>query len=270
MTGRPGIVLHYDDGGPGDRGPAAADTPMVLVHGWLGSSDAWSAQLPLLRSRRRAVAVDLRGHGGSDTPGHGYGTADLAADLAETVEHLGIAPVVVVGHSMGASAATVLAVRRPDLVRALVLIDPDYAGDPAGRALLQSIADRPDDDAVHVGVIELFARRIDAATTSTQLRDRHRREVMAVAPAVVTASLRANIDDPSSIRFRPAAEPVLARRTQPVLSFHRDGERARLEETLATHPASRAVLVPGAGHWIHQEQVDLVDAETERWLASLD
>ncbi|MFG1606922.1 alpha/beta fold hydrolase [Actinoplanes sp. NPDC049265] len=265
MTGRPGILLHYDDGGP-----ATTDTPMVLVHGWLGSAAAWSAQLPLVRSRRRAVAVDLRGHGRSTAPGYGYGAADLAADLAVTVEHLGIGPVVVVGHSMGTSAATVLAVRRPDLVRALVLIDPDYAGDPAGRAHLQPIADRPGDEAVHAGVIELFARRIDAATASAQLRDRHRREVMAVAPAVVAASLRANLDDPSSIRFRPAAEPVLARRTQPVLSFHRDAERARLEEALATHPASRAVLVPGAGHWIHQEQPGLVDAETERWLATLD
>jgi pimeloyl-ACP methyl ester carboxylesterase len=249
---------------------AAVDTPMLLVHGWLGSTDAWSVQLPLLRSRRRAVAVDLRGHGGSAAPDHGYGAADLAADLAATVEHLGIGPVVVVGHSMGCSAATVLAVHRPDVVRALVLVDPDYAGDPADRAQLDAIADLPDDEAVHAGVVELFARRIDAATAAAQLRDRHRREVLAVAPAVVAASLRANLDDPSSIRFRPAAEPVLARRAQPVLSFHRDGERARLEEALATHPASRAVLVPGAGHWIHQEHPDLVDAETERWLAALD
>jgi pimeloyl-ACP methyl ester carboxylesterase len=264
-----GIVLHHDDGGSRGRGPAAADTPMLLVHGWLGSAAAWSAQLPLLRSRRRAVAVDLRGHGRSAVPDHGYGAADLAADLAATIDHLDIGPVVVVGHSMGASAATVLAVHRPDAVRALVLVDPDYAGDPAGRAVLQPIADLPDDEAVHAAVLELFASRIDAATPSAALRERHRREVAAVDPAVVAASLRANLEDPSSIRFRSAAEPVLARRTQPVLSFHRDADRARLEESLATQPASRAVLVPGGGHWIHQEHVGLVDAETERWLAAL-
>jgi pimeloyl-ACP methyl ester carboxylesterase len=260
-----GIVLHADDGGPAAVGP-----PMLLVHGWLGSVAAWSAQLPRWRGRRRTIAVDLRGHGRSATPDHGYAAADLAADLAATIERLGTGPVVVVGHSMGCSAATVLAVRRPDLVRALVLVDPDYAGDPAGRAHLQPIADLPDDHAVRAGVVELFARRIDAATAAAPLRERHRREVLAVAPAVVAATLRANLDDPSSIRFRPAAEPVLARRTQPVLSFHRDPERARLEQALATHPASRALFVPDAGHWIHQEHAGLVDAETEHWLADLD
>jgi pimeloyl-ACP methyl ester carboxylesterase len=82
--------------------------------------------------------------------------------------------------------------------------------------------------------------------------------------------MRANLFAPSSIRFRPAADELLARRSQPVLAFHRDPARAALERSLRRHPASRVVDVPGVGHWIHQEHPQLVGDEAGRWLTDLE
>jgi pimeloyl-ACP methyl ester carboxylesterase len=267
VLARPGMRLHIDDGGLG--GEPAHTRPVLLVHGWLGSSASWSAQLPWLRARRRAVTVDLPGHGASEAPAGGYAAADFAADLAAVIENLGVAPALVFGHSMGATVASILAADRPDLLTALVLVDPDYAGDESGRALLEPIAALAGDDAVKAGVAVLFADRIDAWTSSAELRARHRDEAAAVPAAVVAATLRAILADPRSIRFRAAAGTLLARRLQPVLSFHRDPERALLERRLAVNPASRAIAVPGAGHWLHQERPDLIEAQTERWLDGL-
>jgi pimeloyl-ACP methyl ester carboxylesterase len=265
----PGVRLHYDDGGPRTRGDLVATGPMLLVHGWLGSSASWSAQLPRLRARRRAVAVDLRGHGASEAPAGGYAAADFAADLAAVVEALDLAPVVVLGHSLGASVASILAADRPDLVAGLVLVEPDYAGDADGRARLESMAAIADDKAVKAAVADLFERQIDAFTQSADLRAWHLREVATVPAAVVAATLRANLRHPRSIRFRPAADALLAVRPQPALSFHREPRRALLERRLAANAASRSVVVEGSGHWLHQERPDLIEAETERWLSDL-
>ncbi|HET9292413.1 MAG TPA: alpha/beta fold hydrolase, partial [Actinomycetes bacterium] len=78
-----------------------ADRPLaVLVHGVTSSSRTWWRVGPALAGRGfRVVAVDLRGHGASPRTVAGLALADLAADVAETVQ----GPVeLLVGHSLGA------------------------------------------------------------------------------------------------------------------------------------------------------------------------
>ena len=76
----------------------------------------------------RVVLTDLRGHGDSDTTFTTYGDEATAGDLIALVEHLG-GPAVLVGNSMGAGAAALVAALRPDLVSGLVLIGP-FMRDP--------------------------------------------------------------------------------------------------------------------------------------------
>src|SRR5215217_8779916 len=68
--------------------------------------------------------VDARGHGRSDAPEGGYGPAEQAEDLAGVIAGLELNRPVVLGHSMGAATALVLAGAHPDLPGAILLEDP--------------------------------------------------------------------------------------------------------------------------------------------------
>ena len=111
----PAGSLHVDDGGWGG-------VPVVLLHSFAGSTRHWASQLDHLRDDRRAIAFDLRGHGESDAPSDGDYTAEaLALDVAAVVDTLKLKRFVLVGHSMGGSAAIAYANAHPDRVAGLVL-----------------------------------------------------------------------------------------------------------------------------------------------------
>jgi pimeloyl-ACP methyl ester carboxylesterase len=102
-----------------------AGPPVLLLHGLHDDGRCWEPLLPLLPAGLRYVAPDARGHGGSGLP-DGPLTADaLAADVIAVLEAV-CGPAVLVGHSMGGQTAAVVAARRPDLARALVLEDPKW------------------------------------------------------------------------------------------------------------------------------------------------
>ncbi|MEU9982331.1 alpha/beta hydrolase [Streptomyces sp. NPDC050856] len=110
---------------PGGAGRAPDRAPgVLLLHGLMGRAAHWASTARWLTERYRAVALDQRGHGRSDKPAEGPFTREAyVADAAAAIQQLGLAPVTLVGHSMGALTAWQLAAQRPDLVRALVICD---------------------------------------------------------------------------------------------------------------------------------------------------
>ena len=100
---------------------AAEGKPLVLIHGYSDNSRSWSLLAPHLADRP-LYAIDLRGHGQSDAPVCCYGVDTLAADVAGLMETLEIERADVIGHSLGAITAGVLAATRPEKVDRLVLV----------------------------------------------------------------------------------------------------------------------------------------------------
>lgn len=96
---------------------------MVLLHGLTASGANWAPVAPVLASRYRVYAPDLRGHGASDWPGE-YRFDSLVADVVGFLDALALDRVVLVGHSMGGVVGYLLAARYPERVGALVLEDP--------------------------------------------------------------------------------------------------------------------------------------------------
>ncbi|MDE9365229.1 alpha/beta hydrolase [Luteipulveratus sp. YIM 133132] len=89
------VTLHYQDTGGSGR-------PVVLIHGWPLSGEAWKDNIPVLRDGGyRVIAYDRRGFGQSDKPATGYGYDDLADDLANLMTELDLRDVTLVGFSMG-------------------------------------------------------------------------------------------------------------------------------------------------------------------------
>ncbi len=84
--------------------------------------------IPFFTSYGGVLATDARGHGRSGLPAEPVSEAVLAADAAMVLDDLAAGPVLVVGHSMGATTAAQLGRIRPDLVSAAVLEDPPVFG----------------------------------------------------------------------------------------------------------------------------------------------
>lgn len=120
---------------------AGTGPPVLLIHGVGLNADAWEPQIVGLSGRRRVIAADLPGHGQSDLlpadiPG-GAQLADYVAAMAELIDALGISPLPVVGHSMGAMIALGLALDYPQKITALVTLNAVYCRDPVARAAVE-------------------------------------------------------------------------------------------------------------------------------------
>ncbi|MBW9209967.1 alpha/beta hydrolase [Mumia sp. zg.B21] len=126
--------ITYTDSGHG---------PLVVLVPGMGDVRATYALLVpvLVEAGYRVVVTDLRGHGDSDTGFRSYGDAVTASDLVALVEHLAAGPAVLVGSSMGGSAAVIAAADRPDLVNGVVTLAGFYreAASPAVAALLRLV-----------------------------------------------------------------------------------------------------------------------------------
>jgi pimeloyl-ACP methyl ester carboxylesterase len=114
---RDGVRLHVQELGSGP--------PVVMLHGLLvGNMTTWYWTVaPHLAARHRVILFDLRGHGLSERAALGYDVETMARDLEAVIEQVGHEPVALVGHSYGAVTALALALRRPDLVRKLALVE---------------------------------------------------------------------------------------------------------------------------------------------------
>lgn len=112
-----------------ERGPENPRRTLLFLHGFGGSARQWAYQLERFSERDRVIALDLRGHGASETPAGPYDVEALRNDVAAAARALSVRrPVIVVGHSFGAAVAVEYALRYPKSVDGLVLISaaPEY------------------------------------------------------------------------------------------------------------------------------------------------
>ena len=112
------LRLHYVDWGNPDA------PPLLLIHGGRDHCRNWDWVAEALRNDYRIVAPDLRGHGDSSWfVGGAYAMADYVYDIAQLVHQKRLAPVTVIGHSLGGSIALHYAGVYPETVKALVAIE---------------------------------------------------------------------------------------------------------------------------------------------------
>jgi pimeloyl-ACP methyl ester carboxylesterase len=229
--------------------------PTLLVHGWGGDARSWS---PVRFDGRRVLTVDLRGHGRSPVPADGYRPADYARDLAAVVRASGLAPVVAVGHSMGGQVVVRLALDHPDLVRALVVVDPAYGADEAEAATFEQ---------------RLAALWRDGAAAAVrqlgQLTPGVREQLLRTPGHVLAASYAGMYTDPEAFGARPAAAETLARLTQPVLCVRPTPSMAAWDVSCALPPGSRVVVWPGTSHFLHHDRPDAFVRLVDSWQQDL-
>jgi pimeloyl-ACP methyl ester carboxylesterase len=254
-----GASLFYTDDGAGDP-------TMVFVHGFSCDSHDWTWQLPHFRESHRVIALDLRGHGRSSVPDDGYEVGSFAADVAALLDHLGCRDVVAVGHSLGGAIVASLAAERPDLVRAVVAVDPGHLiPNEAAPMLATALAAYETGDPGAVAG-QMFDAGSHVAATPAALATWHNRRAQGMSPYALRKTMAGLLGGERPFALRSGSEDHLRRVGCPVLSLYVDPARAEVAEQVFAHPLSRAVCFEGSGHWLHQERPTEVNALIDAWL----
>ncbi|WP_416276997.1 alpha/beta fold hydrolase [Nocardia sp. alder85J] len=116
-----GVLIACRDSGRPVAPHPLSEVPVLLVHGMGGDGHTWDRFADrLIRSGRRVIIPDLRGHGRSAHT-NSYRFDEFGADLLRLCEHLELSTVDLVGHSLGGYAVSCVALERPALVRRLVI-----------------------------------------------------------------------------------------------------------------------------------------------------
>ncbi|MEU0585411.1 alpha/beta hydrolase [Streptomyces sp. NPDC006132] len=269
-------------GGAGTAPDGAATAPdgspgVLLLHGLMGRASHWAPTARWLSGRYRAVALDQRGHGRSDKPPQGAFTRGAYVDDAEAaLEQLGLAPVVLIGHAMGALTAWQLAAKRPDLVRGLVICDmrASALGAASQREWDQWFKSWPLPFATLADVRKWFGEDDPWVERPNPARGEFYAEVMAESPD----GWRPVFEPEQMLRSREtwvydAHWEELAQVQCPALVVRGlDGElgRAEAQEMVRVLPRGQYAEVADAGHLVHYDQPEAWRAAIEPFLDALD
>lgn len=237
--------------------------PMLLLHGFTGTARMWSAQIEAWSSSRRVIAPDLLGHGGSDAPAEpaAYALERQAGTLANLLVLLQAAPATVVGYSMGARLALVLALEHPGSVARLVLESPalgivDETDRAARRQSDERLAEEIERDGVAAFVSRWEAMPIFAshADLPAEVRAHQRAERRRHTVAGLAASLRGagqGVMAPLHERLAIITAPTL------VIAGARDRTGVERARTVAFGiPDASLTVIADAGHTPHLETPD--------------
>jgi pimeloyl-ACP methyl ester carboxylesterase len=264
------LRLNYFDWGNPDA------PPLVLVHGGRDHARNWDWVAERLRDRWRIIAPDLRGHGDSQWSNDGsYAMPGYVYDLAELVHQLGLAPVTLIGHSLGGNIATRYAGIFPTQVKRLVSIEGLGLSPKAmAERLAKPLAERM---RLWVEAQRSLARRvprryesIEDATARMQAANKHLSHEQ--ASHLTLHAVRQNEDGTYSWKFDPylnvfppadiaveEVERLWANAACPTLLVYGKQSWASnpLEDGRARHfKDARVVMVDNAGHWVHHDQTD--------------
>ena len=236
---------------------------VALVHGFTQTSASWGPVAERLARWFEVVPVDLPGHGGSGAVRVGF------AEAAGLVGKAG-GPAAYLGYSLGGRLCLRLALDRPDLVRALVLIGgspgiADAGGRAERRAADERLARRIERDGVAAFLDDWLAGPLFATLPEEAAGREERLANTAEGLASALRRLGTGAQEPLWDRLGQLRPPAL------LVAGERDPKFARIamEMAAAVGPAAQVALVPGAGHAAHLERPAAAAALIEEFLARL-
>jgi pimeloyl-ACP methyl ester carboxylesterase len=239
------VKLAYDDEGAGDS--------VVLIHGHPFDRTLWKPQLAALRNDFRVVAPDLRGFGHSPVTEHLVTMRELAADIEELLDNLGIGRAAVVGLSMGGLVTMELAAAKPERYWAIGLITTTMeAPTTAERAARRERADAVERDGIGV-LLDYMHAGVYGPDCPESVRAYVDAMMSAAPPAGAAAALRGRAE-------RPDYRTLLARLDIPALvctgSADPWSNQEVTAEIIAHLKRPELIVIDGAGHLPNLEAHD--------------
>ena len=247
-----GLELHYLDWGN------AGAAPVVCVHGYTSSAEAFNGLARHFHDRIHIVAPDVRGHGESAwSPDGAYQYRDQVSDLAGLVDQLALTRFILIGTSMGGIIAMAYAEAHAERLGGLVINDIGPDVEEGSQRITQTVGSRPEEFATLEDAMA-YRREISPVTASRPLDDQREvalgvlrqrpdgRWVWKMDPAYIQQRVRRGAPP------RPASWPVLRALPCPTMVVW-GTESDVLSETqakrmVATLPRGELVTVPGVAH----------------------
>jgi pimeloyl-ACP methyl ester carboxylesterase len=234
---------------------AGSGPPLVWIHGYTLNHELWTEQVLNFSREFRCIAYDLRGHGGSSSPGTGYGIQDHTRDFLQILDALEVPSASVVGLSMGAGIALSAGLNHPERVDRLILASGTLGGLPWEESMWNYFREF-ESEARRAGV----QVAVDAVWMKGPLFNSVRRypALMARLRRMADRFSGSNIFDrasygrpavPDSQRLGEVRCPTLVLRGENEIP-----EFVRRADILASEiPAARLEVVSGAGHFLNLE-----------------
>ena len=247
-----GLLLRYLEWGRPDA------LPIICVHGYTSSAEAFSALARKIGDRGHIVAIDVRGHGESGwSPDGAYRYADQASDLAAFVDALGIERFLLIGTSMGGIIAMAYAAQHPERLSALVINDIGPDVEAGSQRITGLVGGRPDDFAT-LDEAMAYRRQISPIAAARPLEDQREtalgvlrqrpdgRWTWKMDPAYITQRIARGAP------ARPQLWPTLETLPCPTLViWGRDSDvlsEAQARRMVTALPKGELVAIPGIGH----------------------
>jgi pimeloyl-ACP methyl ester carboxylesterase len=243
--------------------------PVMLLHGLGGYAEEWAETASWLVNSHRVLAPDARGHGASERCPPDVSRTAHVGDVDLWVRHFSLAPVLLVGQSLGGHTAFLVAARRPELVAGLVVVEATPQPEPDVTENVQRWFESwpvpfPSRDAAlaFFGDDTLWARAWVGGLEATAEGLRPRFEV-----EVIIASLKEVAEFDYWDEWRTVQSPTLVVRAESGVSSDLALRMIELQ------PKARLVEVADARHDVHLEQPakwrraleSFLEERTERW-----
>ncbi|KAM0424575.1 hypothetical protein ACHAPT_010294 [Fusarium lateritium] len=241
--------------------------PVLLLHGWACDSQDFIFQIPFFKALGyQVIAFDSRGNGRSSVPPESSPEqlrAEVTCDdAAALLQHLGVTePAIVVGHSLGCLVASLLAVRSPKLVKALVLISPMYFN-PAAR--YSSFCAMMEGGNVYQVLEPIFSSTVGPEW----LKIWHRMRLLGTPEWVVYQTGYQNSLEPAYCTWEMGRTFWPASRVAPRLVVFPDDVNLNKEKELGVGDSDRLELLD-AGHWLFVQDSDGFNAIIKDWLSTI-
>jgi 3-oxoadipate enol-lactonase len=243
---------------------AGSGPAVLLLHGLGWDHSLWNPTVEKFSPRYRMIAADTRGHGATDKPDGPYDMEMFARDYAALADALGLKRVCVIGLSQGGMVAQKLALLRPELVSALVLVSTSCKSDPSLRdnmeARIAAMDKAGPEAAAKIAAESIFSPGWREANSAALARFYQWRAAMPMAP--LNAATRALYDFNLSPDLPGIKVPTwVIAGAEDVLTKPKG-----MEEIAALIPGAKYRLIPKTGHMIPVEQPEQLTALLSEFL----
>jgi len=255
FTTSDGVRLHYLERGTGQA--------VVFIPGWTMPARIWERQLDALGRRYRVIAIDPRNQGQSGRTTEGNFPERRATDVKELIDHLGAAPAVVAGWSLGVrEALTYVRLFGTRTLRGLILVDGQVWTPPSESSRHANATFIHDVQTRRAAVTPDFVKRMFATPQDEAYLAGLARDSQAVPTSAAVAML-------ADLYLENDMRDVLASIDVPVLAIMRAGHALQATTVKERLPAAETEIFERAGHALFVDEADRFNRRVDAFLSAI-